>query len=117
MSKTKEFTSVKDFKEFDLNHIEKGTLYKEIEVDSPFDLSVNDFLNLEWLILSFGYYSNNKVALKFERTTNELFIGDMNNGGHTTKCRIIKIRREDIYDSSEKLIEWTKNHCFKMWMN
>ncbi len=116
MNNTKEFISEKDFKEFDSNHIEKGTLYKEMEIDAPFDLGINDFLNLEWIIISFGDYSDNKVALKFSKTTNEFFIGDMNDGGHAPKCRIIKILREDIYNSSKKLIEWTKNRSYNMWI-
>lgn len=115
MNQATEFTSEREFKKFDLNHIEKGTLYKELKLDTPFDISIKDFLKLEWIILSFGNYSDNKVALKFSKTTNELFIGDMNDGGHVPKCRIIKILRKDIYNSSEKLIEWTKNRSYKMW--
>ena len=117
MNKTKEFISEQEFKEFELKHIEKGTLYKEIEIDTPFDLAINDFLNLEWIIISFGDYSDNKIALKFSKTTNELFIGDMNDSGHTPKCRIIKILRADIYNSSEKLIQWTKNRSYNIWRN
>lgn len=117
MNQTTEFISEKEFKKFDLNHIENGTLYKELKLDTPFDIGINDFLKLEWIILSFGNYSDNKVALKFSKTTNELFIGDMNDGGHVPKCRIIKILRKDIYNSSEKLIEWTKNRSYNMWRN
>lgn len=116
MNQIKEFISEKEFKEFDLNHSENGNLYEEMETDIPFDVNISDFLKLEWIILSFGDYRDNEVALKFSKTTNQLFIGDMNDAGHAPKCRIIKINREDIYNCSAKIIQWTKNRSYNIWI-
>lgn len=116
MNGIKEFKLEKEFKIFEQKHLESGVLFKKIKSEIPFDIKIKDFQELEWIIISFGEYSENKITLKFSKKTNELFIADMNDGGHVPKCRIIKFCRKDIYEKSLKLIEWTENRSYKMWL-
>lgn len=115
MRKTVEFDNRVEFEKFEKAHQEKGKLFTALGYYMPTDISISDFMEMQWIVLSFDPYSKNSIELKLSEETNELFIGDMNDAGHVPRCRIMRVPREDIYSKSAKLIQWTENRSFRLW--
>ena len=111
-----QFNNREDFEKFDIANPESGLEFGEVEFYIPIDLSVKAFMDLQWVEVSFEPYNQNSLFLKFSSKTNELFIGDMNDGSHAPRCRIMRIPRQDIYSNSDKLIYWTENRAYKLWL-
>lgn len=111
----KEFNIETEFQRFDKEHPEKGELIANMQYDKPYDYGINDFLKLEWIILSFGSFKNERVCIKYSETTGEIFLADMNDGGHATRCRLVKVERRKFYNNQEELIVWTVNRGAEFW--
>lgn len=82
----------------------------------PYDVSVADYLALDRLELRFRHYAQNPLVLQFSQETHELFLGDMNEGGHAVRCRLVKVTREDILHNSREMLTWLENRAEKMWL-
>jgi len=111
-----QFNNREEFETFDRASPERGLEFGEVEFYIPIDLSIKAFMDLQWVEVSFEPYDQNSLFLKFSSKTNELFIGDMNDGGHVPRCRVMRIPRQDIYSNSDKLIYWTENRAYKLWL-
>lgn len=93
---------------------EKGNAYPDLQYDVPYDISPKEFIKLNTGTISFDGYD--KFYLLFHPDTNEVFLGDMNLGGHGAMCRIVKIHREDLFTKQSLLKEWYEDYSRKMWM-
>ncbi|MBD1262556.1 hypothetical protein HZY62_18300 [Maribacter polysiphoniae] len=111
----KELNTETEFQRFDKEHPEKGELIANMKYDEPYNFVINEFLKLEWIILSFGCFKNDRICIKYSQTTGEFFLADMNDGGHTTKCRLVKVKRSKFYNNQAELIEWTANRGAEFW--
>ena len=116
MKETIEFDNRGKFEKFDKENPETGLEFGDVEFYTPIDLSIKAFMDLQWIGISFEPYDQNPLFLKFSSKTNELLIGDMNDGGHVPRCRIMRIPRQDIYSNGDKLIYWTENRAYKLWI-
>ena len=111
----KEFHSIDEFKVFDTNYPEKGALIPKMVYDVPYDYNINEFLKLEWMILSFEQFENDQVSVKYSESTGEIFLADMNDGGHVPRCRLVKVNRSKFYNDQAEIIEWNINRGSKFW--
>lgn len=109
------FKTQDDFLDFLATYPETGQLFPDMTLNTPYDIRVKAFLALDWLVLCFGQYAQNPLQLKFSKQTHELFIVDMNEGGHVVRCRLVKISRDDILENSNDMLAWVENHAWKMW--
>jgi hypothetical protein len=106
-------TGKQAFIEFLNDHPEKGVAYPDIVYNTVYDISINAFIKLPYLKISFEEYE--QFLLVMHPDTNELFLGDMNDGGHATRCRIIKIHRDDLFTKQAGLKKWHDNRAWEMW--
>jgi len=109
------FASVQDFTEFEAQNQKTGTLFPDAKYDRPHDISMSEMLKLTWLILDFEPYRSTALAFKLSPNTNEIFIGSVNEGGHVTRARIIRINRKHILSNPGKLIKWSEDYDRSIW--
>ncbi len=80
----------------------------------PTDISIADYKKLSILELSFDNY--NKLDVLHNKFTTELFLGDINLGGHGAKCRIVKIKLADLLEKPKSILDWYANYAEKIWL-
>lgn len=97
-----------------LNNLpEKGSAYPDIVYDELYDVSPGELIKLNRCKISFEEYDQFLVFVHPD--TNEVFLGDMNDGGHAVRCRLIKIHREDLFTKQASMNQWYENRAWKMW--
>lgn len=114
-SKMKNFSNKSDFHKFLTDNPESGELIKGMEHNIPYNFPIKGFLQMEWLALSFESYRDQIINVKFSPKTGEIFIADMNNGGHAAQCRILKPYRDTFFTYPGEMISWTTNRAYKLW--
>jgi len=107
MKEIQDFTDKQEFIEFLDSHPKKGDAYPDLQYDIPQRVHPDDYFRLNTCTISFDGY--NKFRLGMHPETNELFLADMNDGGHATLFGIIKIHREDIFTRQSWMKEWYDN--------
>ena len=110
-----EFSTETEFLEFRDSYSTAGELMLGMANYVPYGIPIQNFLKLQWLILSFEPYCEEKLVLKFSNETNEYFIGDLNDGGHGARTKILKINGEDIFKNPEALLKWTRDRSSLLW--
>jgi hypothetical protein len=108
-----DISNKQEFIEYLENHPEKGLAYPNIQYHKLHDISPNEFIKLKSWTISFDQYD--KFLLLIHPDTDEIFLGDMNDGGHAVVCRIIKIHREDFFTKQSELKKWYDKRAWKMW--
>jgi hypothetical protein len=109
----RKFNTKDDFIEFLAKRPEKGKLFNDIDLNSPYDLSFQDYDLFEALAITFDKYKN--FHLLIHPKTNELVLGNINTAGHTARCRIVKIERNDIFNRPESIRNWYDNWAWEIW--
>ncbi|OQP65392.1 hypothetical protein A3860_17150 [Niastella vici] len=104
MKEIQDFTDKQAFIDFLASRPEKSKAYPDIQYDELYDIAPGVWCILNQYTISFNGY--NKFFLQMHPETNELFLGDMNDSGHATRTRIIKIHRSDIFTRQAWLEEW-----------
>jgi len=112
MSLAKDFNKT-DFIDYLAQNNETGQAYLDLIIGKPYDISPNEFTKLESFTITFDNFD--KFYILRHKLTNELFLGDMNLGGHGARCRIIKVERDDFFNKSAELIIWYDNWSSKIW--
>ncbi len=103
----------KEFIEYLAQNEESGQAFKDQAINQPYDISPNEFSELDSLTITFDTFD--KFYILRHLLTNEIFLGDMNIGGHAARSRIIKVNRDDFFSQPEKLKKWYNNYSFKIW--
>lgn len=102
------------FTEFLEANRETSKAFPTLTMNKPFDLSPREFDSLKKITLSFESYE--KFWLMYHNTTKELFLGDINTGGHGAQWRIVKIYRSQILTNQKEMHNWYENWAYKMWL-
>lgn len=102
-----------EFRLFLNAHPENGNAYPDCKLNMPYDIPFTEFKLLEKVTITFNNYR--EFYLFKHPITNEIFLGDLNLGGHVARCRLIKITRSSIFEQPNDLLEWYENYSKKMW--
>ncbi len=92
---------------------EVGCYYESLIINISYDISPSEFNKLVKFTISFGEYD--KFWMMYHPKTNEFFLGDMNNGGHGARCRIIKVERAEILTNPSHMNKWYENRGWEIW--
>jgi hypothetical protein len=103
------FYNKEDFKkylesklEFESNQVTDLPLYK------GFIISYQEYKAFNRTFLTFEKYNN--FSIEFCPLTNRTFLTTINNGGHAAVFSAMRIKREDIFQNEQKLIDLINNY-------
>ncbi len=109
------FSSLEAFRAFEELHPEQGLFFKAMKIGKLYDVVPSHYLELDTIVLSFGEYEDDPLYLLWSSRTQEIFMGSVNDGGHATRFRAMRINRNDIYESAGTLLDWAENRSYNMW--